>query len=61
MQGIKDYKKPVFVASEIGITDSTNPGPSRLIELGSMCYNSPSSAVRSLEALTKFSAMDKGS
>lgn len=61
VQGIKDYKKPVFVASEIGITDSTNPGPSRLIELGSMCHNSPSSAVRSLEALTKFSAMDKGS
>ena len=55
MQASKDFDKPVFVATEIGITDSLNAGPKALIDMGEACFSSPSIAIRALEAMTNFS------
>ncbi len=55
IQASKEFEKPVFVATEIGITDSLNAGPKALIDQGETCFNSPLTAVKSLEAMTNFS------
>ena len=55
IQASKDFKKPVFVATEIGITDSLNAGPKTLIDSGESCFSSPLTAVKALEAMTNFS------
>lgn len=51
----KDFGKPVFVATEIGITDTHNAGPKALIDAGETCFSSPLSAVKALEAMANFS------
>tara|TARA_Y100000766_G_scaffold285094_1_gene306330 strand:- start:749 stop:2206 length:1458 start_codon:yes stop_codon:yes gene_type:complete len=55
MQASKDFEKPVFVATEIGITDSHNAGPKTLKDFGEACFSSPLTAVKALEAMTIFS------
>ena len=55
MQASNDHDKPVFVVTEIGITDSLNAGPKALIDMGEACFSSPSIAVKALEAMTNFS------
>ena len=55
IQSSKDFGKPVFVATEIGITDTHNAGPKALIDAGETCFSSPFLAVKALEAMANFS------
>ena len=46
--------KPVLVATELGVTDPANPGPSAVRETGRFCYPSANRAVTALEHLWRY-------
>ncbi|HEV7865243.1 MAG TPA: CoA-binding protein [Acidimicrobiia bacterium] len=46
--------KPVLVATELGVTDPSNPGPVAVRETGRYCYPSANRAVTALEHLWRY-------
>jgi acetyltransferase len=46
--------KPVLVATELGVTDPSNPGPATVRETGRLCYPSANRAVTALEHLWRY-------
>lgn len=56
-----EFQKPIFVASEIGITDIENLGPKSLKDFGAICFNTPLSAVKALNVVTNYSLRDNSS
>lgn len=48
---IAKHGKPVIVASELAIADPSNPGPTRLRELGHPCHTTPVDGVSALDAM----------
>ena len=46
--------KPVLVATELAVTDPTNPGPAAVREAGAFCYPSADRAVTALEHLWRY-------
>ncbi len=56
IKNIKEFNKPIFVATELAIADPTNPGPETLRNHGNVIYRSPITAVQCLAALTEYGA-----
>jgi acetyltransferase len=46
--------KPVLTASELGVTDPSNPGPVAVSDSGRYCYPSANRAVTALEHLWRY-------